>query len=107
MADLNKLPQPAAPCLPAGVTDQHGKDTFIARFGTGGEVVNRIQIRDYSGDFEDVAELSRQVWTSEYSNKMWFPLWDAMFFRWQVGAQSGALCVRGRAQDAPGARRRA
>jgi hypothetical protein len=54
--------------------------------------VNRIQIRDYSGDFEDVAELSRQVWTSEYSNKMWFPLWDAMFFRWQVGAQSGALC---------------
>jgi hypothetical protein len=34
MATLNKLPQPAAACLPAGVTDQHGKDAFIARFGT-------------------------------------------------------------------------
>jgi hypothetical protein len=34
MADLSKLPQPAAPCLPAGVTDQHGKDAFIVRFGT-------------------------------------------------------------------------
>jgi hypothetical protein len=57
----------------------------------GGGTVNRIQIRDYSGDFEDVAELSRRVWTSEYGGKMWFPLWDAIFFRWQVGAQSGAL----------------
>ncbi|MDE5445867.1 phosphoesterase [Bradyrhizobium sp. CSA207] len=34
MADLSKLPQPAAPCLPAGVTDQHGKDAFVVRFGT-------------------------------------------------------------------------
>ena len=34
MADLTKLPQPAAGCLPAGVTDQHGKDAFIVRFGT-------------------------------------------------------------------------
>jgi hypothetical protein len=54
--------------------------------------VNGIQIRDYSGDFEDVAEFSRRVWTSEYHGKMWFPLWDAIFFRWQVGTQSGALC---------------
>jgi hypothetical protein len=34
MADLNKLPQPAAACLPTGVTDQHGKDAFVVRFGT-------------------------------------------------------------------------
>jgi hypothetical protein len=34
MADLTKLPQPSAPCLPAGVTDQHGKDAFTVRFGT-------------------------------------------------------------------------
>ena len=34
MANLNKLPQPAVACLPAGVTDQHGKDAFIVRFGT-------------------------------------------------------------------------
>src|SRR5262245_10727723 len=34
MANLNNLPQPAVTCLPAGVTDQHGKDAFIVRFGT-------------------------------------------------------------------------
>lgn len=34
MSDLNKLPQPAAGCLPAGVTDQNGKNAFILRFGT-------------------------------------------------------------------------
>ncbi|HLG85043.1 MAG TPA: vanadium-dependent haloperoxidase [Bradyrhizobium sp.] len=34
MSDLTKLPQPGAPCLPAGVTDQHGKGAFILRFGT-------------------------------------------------------------------------
>ncbi len=34
MSDPSKLPQPAAPCLPAGVTDQHGKEAFIVRFGT-------------------------------------------------------------------------
>src|ERR1700675_3791304 len=54
----------------------------------GGGIVNRIQIRD----FEDVAELSRRGWPSEKGRKMWFPLWDAIFFHWQVGAQSGALC---------------
>ena len=34
MADLSKLPQAAKACLPAGVTDQHGKDAFEVRFGT-------------------------------------------------------------------------
>jgi hypothetical protein len=34
MADLSKLPQPAASCLPPGVTDHQGKDAFILRFGT-------------------------------------------------------------------------
>jgi len=34
MADLTKLPQASAGCLPAGVTDQHGKDAFEVRFGT-------------------------------------------------------------------------
>jgi hypothetical protein len=34
MADLTKLPQPAAGCLPNGVTDQHGKNAFEVRFGT-------------------------------------------------------------------------
>jgi len=34
MADLTKLPQAAAGCLLASVTDQHGKDAFEVRFGT-------------------------------------------------------------------------
>ena len=34
MADLSKLPKVPAKCLPAGVTDQHGKDVFDLRFGT-------------------------------------------------------------------------
>ena len=34
MSDLTKLPQASSGCLPAGVTDQHGKDGFEVRFGT-------------------------------------------------------------------------
>ena len=34
MSDLNKLPQPGAPCLPPLTTDPQGKDAFILRFGT-------------------------------------------------------------------------
>jgi hypothetical protein len=50
-----------------------------------------VSIHDYHGDFEDVAEFARRVWTLAYRGKMWFPLWDADFFRWQLGEQSGAL----------------
>lgn len=34
MADLTKLPQAANACIPNGVTDQQGKDSFEVRFGT-------------------------------------------------------------------------
>jgi hypothetical protein len=34
MSDLSKLPQASTACLPAGVTDPHGKDAFEVRFGT-------------------------------------------------------------------------
>jgi hypothetical protein len=34
MSDLSKLPQPAAGCLPGGVTDPQGKSAFTLRFGT-------------------------------------------------------------------------
>ena len=51
-----------------------------------------IEFRDYRGDFEDVAEFIRRVWTPAYGGKMWFPLWDAAFFRWQLGPQTGGFC---------------
>ena len=36
MSDLSKLPQAAAPCIPASLTpiDHHGRDAFEVRFGT-------------------------------------------------------------------------
>lgn len=51
-----------------------------------------IEIRGYRGDFEDIAELVRRVWIPEYGGKMWFPLPDASFFRWQLGEESAARC---------------
>jgi hypothetical protein len=52
-----------------------------------------IEIRDYCGDFEDIAEFVRRIWIPEYGGKMWFPLPDAAFFRWHLGAPNGARCV--------------
>ena len=54
--------------------------------------MNRVQIRNYCGDFEDVAELGHRVWHSAYGTEAWFPLWDAAFLRWQVGSHSNPLC---------------
>ena len=51
-----------------------------------------IEIRDYCGDFEDVTELTRRVWTPEYAGKVWVPIADVDFLRWRVGPGSGAVC---------------
>ena len=51
-----------------------------------------IEIRGYRGDFEDIAELVRRGWVPEYGGKMWFPLPDASFFRWNLGARSETRC---------------
>jgi hypothetical protein len=48
------------------------------------EMVSRIEIRDYCGNFEDVAQLACRAWNRDYHGNMWFPLWDAEFFRWQI-----------------------
>jgi hypothetical protein len=56
-----------------------------------GPVVNAIDIRGYGGDFRDIAEFTRRVWTTIYGGKMWFPYWDADFLRWQFGADGRAL----------------
>jgi GNAT superfamily N-acetyltransferase len=56
-------------------------------------VVSGVEIRSYSGDYADVAELARRVWIPIYAGKTWFPLWDADFFRWQYGAQAAPLSV--------------
>jgi hypothetical protein len=51
------------------------------------------ELREYSGDFEDVAELARRVGIPEYGGKTWLPLPDAATFRRQFGAQNGARCT--------------
>ncbi len=54
--------------------------------------MNDVELREYYGDFADVAELARRVWIPQYGGKLWFPLWDAPFLRWQLGPESGAIC---------------
>jgi len=45
-----------------------------------------IEIREYCGDFEDLVELTRRVWTAVYAGKMWFSLPDAPTLRcWAQG----------------------
>ncbi|MCC6776913.1 MAG: hypothetical protein IT537_09800 [Hyphomicrobiales bacterium] len=47
-----------------------------------------FEIRDYCGDFEDVAELTRRVWMPEYSDKIWVPVPDPAYLKWRLGPGS-------------------
>jgi hypothetical protein len=57
-----------------------------------GDLMQHVEMRDYCGDYEDIAEFWHRVWIPEYGGKMWVTAADAAFFRWLVGPQSGALC---------------
>lgn len=52
-----------------------------------------VEIRDYSGDFEDVAELARRVWAQEYAGRTWVATQDAAYLRSRITPESGALCL--------------
>ena len=47
---------------------------------------NAIAIRSYEGDGEDAARLLQSTWVQTYQERMWFPLWDSDFLRWQLGS---------------------
>jgi hypothetical protein len=51
-----------------------------------------IEIRDYCGDYEDLAELTRRVWLSEYAGRIWAPVPEANFLRSRLAPGTGALC---------------
>jgi len=51
----------------------------------------RVEIRDYQGDFKDVAEFFHRVWIGEYGGKTWFPIPNPAFMRWRVGPESGGF----------------
>jgi hypothetical protein len=40
-----------------------------------------IEIHEYDGDFEDLTELTRRAWTTEYAGKAWFSLPEAPALR--------------------------
>ena len=52
-----------------------------------------IDIRDYLGDFEDVAELTRRVWDHEYGGRVWIPVADASYLSWRLSPACNAVCV--------------
>lgn len=54
--------------------------------------MSAVEIRSYSGDFEDVAELMERVWLPEYRGRLWVPIPDADYLRWRFGPDSKAVC---------------
>jgi hypothetical protein len=53
--------------------------------------MQQIEMRDYCGDYEDIAEFWHRVWIPQYQGKMWVTAADATFFRWLVGPQTSAF----------------
>ena len=51
----------------------------------------RIEIRDYRGDFKDLAEFGRRVWIEKYGGRTWFPVPDPAFMRWRVAPEQGGF----------------
>jgi hypothetical protein len=52
-----------------------------------------IEIRNYSGDFEDIAELTHRVWVPEYGGKIWVVIPHPGWLRWRFAPQAGGLCL--------------
>lgn len=54
--------------------------------------MQRLEIRDYDGDYEDIVDLARRVWVPEYGGRIWIPLPEAAFLRQRAGPQTGGIC---------------
>jgi hypothetical protein len=52
-----------------------------------------IEIREYTGDFEDLVEFTQQVWVGEYFGRTWIPVPVAAFLRGRFAPQSEAICL--------------
>ncbi len=53
--------------------------------------MSSTEIREYDGDFEDVAELAGRAFSAFYGGITLFVLWDAAFLRWQLRGDTPAL----------------
>ncbi|MDJ0825773.1 MAG: GNAT family N-acetyltransferase [Rhodobacter sp.] len=56
-------------------------------------MVAAATIEPYTGDFEDVAELTARAWAEAYGGTHRYLLWDAAFLRWQFGRDPARLSV--------------
>jgi GNAT superfamily N-acetyltransferase len=62
-------------------------------------VTRTAVLGDLVGDGSDVAELTLRVWHDAYAGKMWYPIWDEAFCRWQLPAEDRQLHVGAYADD--------
>ena len=52
-----------------------------------------VEIREYSGDCEDLVDLAKRVWVPEYGGRIWFPMPEADYLRGKLTPESGGLCL--------------
>lgn len=52
-----------------------------------------VEIREYSGDCEDLVELAKRVWIPEYGGRIWFPMPEAGFLRDKLATEAGSICL--------------
>src|SRR5262245_29415175 len=61
-----------------------------------------FEIRPYSGDGTDLADLIVRTWMASFAGKAWFPLWDRAYVNWRIMDQAildRDLIVSAYAQD--------
>jgi hypothetical protein len=51
--------------------------------------MSTVEIRNYDGDGSDLAELIDRTWRTNFTGKMWFPLWDRDYFCWRLLDERG------------------
>ena len=94
MADLKKLPQASKGCLPAGVTDHHGKSAFEVRFGTATEEATPIGSVKHPTNGDEERYLDKSGTYSKCLKQKSYGIVDPnsfKLFRTALGSADGAI----------------
>jgi hypothetical protein len=51
-----------------------------------------VELREYSGDYDDLVALAERVWIPEYGGRIWFPMPEASFLREKLAPVQGGIC---------------
>lgn len=51
--------------------------------------MSTVEIRNYDGDGSDLADLIGRTWKTNFTGKMWFPLWDHAYLSWRLLDERG------------------